>query len=99
LADKFNLGTYSKGVVRNYTFTKTGSVALLCNVHQEMEAYIVVLKNPYYAVTDRKGHFEISDVPPGSYRLTTWHNKLKPRAKEVVVPDQGAAEVKFKLRR
>ncbi len=99
LADKFNLGTYPKGVVRNYTFTKTGSVALLCNVHQEMEAYIVVLKNPFYAVTDRKGHFEISNVPPGTYRLTTWHKKLKPGDTEVVVPTQGTVETKFKLRR
>lgn len=65
----FNLGTYPPGSVREVTFRRSGVVELLCNVHPEMSAYIVVLDTPYFAKTDRQGHFQITDLLPGNYTL------------------------------
>jgi plastocyanin len=72
-AKKFDLGLYARGQTKDQTFDKTGVVALLCNIHSEMSAYIVVVDTPYYAVTDKKGRFKIANVESGTYTLHVWH--------------------------
>lgn len=90
---KFNLGTYPKGIVRSFTFDRLGEVVILCNIHPEMEAYILVLKNPFFAVTDKTGKFTISGVPSGRYTLRTWHEKLKPQTKQISVMENTTTTV------
>lgn len=52
----------------------TGLVNLKCNGgHTWMNAEMMVVSHPYYAVTDESGKFEISDVPPGDYEIVAWH--------------------------
>ncbi len=59
-AEKFNLGTWPKGEKRHYTFKEAGCVSvILCSVHPEMEAYIVVTPTPYFAVSQKSGKYEI----------------------------------------
>ncbi|HLK60779.1 MAG TPA: carboxypeptidase regulatory-like domain-containing protein [Chthonomonadaceae bacterium] len=72
-AKKFDLGMYPRGAVKTVTFDKPGLVALLCNVHSDMSAYIMVVDTPYYAVTDKQGKFRIANVPPGAYTVHAWH--------------------------
>lgn len=91
----FNLGTYGQGVKKAVTFEELGEVTLLCNVHPEMVAYILVVQNPYFGLTDKKGNFEIKGVPPGKYRLKVWHEKLKEVSQEVVVEAGKTAVVEF----
>ena len=69
IADKFNLGTWPPGEIKTYTFKQTGAAILLCNVHAEMEGYVVVLQNPFFSLTDENGNYTIKDVPAGSYTL------------------------------
>lgn len=71
-ARMFNLGTYSSGMKRTVTFEKPGVVELLCNVHPEMSAYILVLETPYFILTDKRGFFRIDDVVPGRYSVSFW---------------------------
>lgn len=80
------------------TFRQEGVVTLLCNRHPEMSAYIVVLQNPFFALTNEKGEFAIKNVPPGSYTVKAWHEKLKPQGQEVKVTEGGRVRVDFKLR-
>ncbi len=51
-------------------------IKVTCDVHSWMEGWIVVADHPYYAVSDENGAFRIGDVPPGSYVLEFWHEKL-----------------------
>lgn len=100
--DKFNLGTWGKGKVKTYTFNRLGEVVLLCNIHPEMEAFIVVLPMPYFAKTNKEGHYIIENVPPGNYVLKVWHEKLRrsvPKEIAVIVPETGEIEVSFELSR
>lgn len=90
-----NLGTWPKGEKRSFTFDKAGVVPLLCNVHPEMAAYIVVSPTPYYAVTDDAGNYKIKDVPDGSYTLVAWHEGAKNQSKPVSVA--GGAKADFTL--
>jgi len=51
-----------------------GVVTLKCNGgHTWMNAEMMVVTHPYYAVTDESGKFELTNVPPGQYELVAWH--------------------------
>ncbi len=110
---KFNLGSYKPGESQTVVFDKPGIVELRCDVHAEMAAFILVMKNPYFAVTDKKGNFEIPDsgylqqvglegianLPPGEYTIKTRHEKLKTQKKSIVVPDTTDVAVQLDLKR
>jgi plastocyanin len=112
-AEKFNLGSYKPGESITVMFDKPGIVELRCDVHAEMAAYIMVMKNPYFAVTDDKGRFEIpdsnylkhsgitgvTDIPPGKYFIKTRHEKLKTKKQTVIVPENGTISIQFELTR
>lgn len=87
-----NLGTWPKGEKRPYTFDKPGAVPLLCNVHPEMAAYVIVSPTPYFAETDDSGSYKIKDVPDGSYTVVAWHEGAKNQSKPVTVSGSGKAD-------
>lgn len=87
-----NLGTWPKGDKRPFTFDKVGAVQLLCNVHPEMEGYIVVSPTPYFAQTDDSGNYKIKDVPDGNYTVIAWHEGAKNQSKPVTVAGGGKAD-------
>jgi plastocyanin len=82
---KYNLGTWPQGETREHVFDKPGVYTQLCRVHPEMEAFIVVLDTPYFAVTDGAGKYTIADVPPGKYTLIAWGERLKSVKQEVTI--------------
>ncbi len=96
-AEKFNLGTWPQGETKSYTFKKECAAVLLCKVHPEMEAYVVAVATPYFAVAMADGTFHIGDVPDGSYTVKVWHPKLKAAEKPVTVA--GPTEVNFEIAR
>ena len=99
-AEKFNLGSWPKGTLRSYTYNEFGCQAvMLCNVHPEMEAWVVVLQNPYFFKTDKDGLFSIENVPAGKYMLKVWHKKLKGKPQEVEVPAEGEITVDCSMKR
>ncbi len=99
-SEKFNLGSWPKGHTKSYTFKAPGCVStLLCNVHPEMEGYVVVVETPYFAVSATDGSYSIKNVPPGKYTLKIWHEKLKGADVSVDVPEKGSATVDFDLHR
>ena len=110
---KFNLGSYKPGDNKAVLFEKPGIVELRCDVHAEMAAYILVMNNPYFAVTDKNGNFQIpdsdylekagmgdlADLAPGKYFIKTWHEKLKTQKKAITVPENGETVVQLNLKR
>ena len=99
-AEKFNLGSWPKGQTRSYKFKNKGCTpVLLCNVHPEMEAYVVTLQNPYFAVSEKDGSYTIKNVPAGKFTMNIWHEKLKGSSQEVTVPESGDVVVDFEIKR
>ena len=92
---RFNLGLYRRSTVRKVRFERPGVVELLCNVHLEMSAYIVVTKNPYYALTGPDGSFRIANVPPGRRLIRCRHERYGVRERQVNIPAEGTLEVNF----
>ena len=89
-----NLGSFPKGQKRSFRFEKPGVVPILCNVHPEMSAYIVVSPTPYHALIDNHlGSFAIANVPDGDYTLTVWHEGYKPQTRAIKVADSVKIDV------
>ena len=101
--EKYNLGTWPQGESKDYVFTKCAKAPCvytqLCRVHPEMEGYIVVLQNPFFAVTTKDGHYDIENVPPGTYTVGVWHAKGKAQPKPVTVEAGKPLTVDFVLGR
>jgi plastocyanin len=97
--EKYNLGTWPQGETKDHVFAKCAKAPCvyvqLCRIHPEMEAYIVVLQNPFFAVTAADGRYTIENVPPGSYSLGVWHAKGKAQPKPVTVDASKPATVDF----
>ena len=85
-----NLGTWPKGEKKSFQFNDVGVAGLLCNVHPEMNGYVVVVPTPYFAVTDKNGNYEIKNVPPGKYTVKTWSEDGKVTTQAVEVTAGGA---------
>jgi len=90
-----SLGTWPKGQTRVFQFPTPGVVPLLCNVHPEMAAHLVVTPTPFFAETDEAGNFKIAAIPDGTYTATAWHEGYKTMSKPVTVASD--AKVEFTL--
>lgn len=71
------------------------AVGLTCDRHDFMENWLYVVKNPYYAISDESGKFEISQIPSGDYNLVAWHPVLGMKEQRVTVTPQGYLPVDF----
>jgi plastocyanin len=92
---KHNLGTFPTGQKAAYKFDHPGVVPVLCNVHPDMSAYIIVTPTPYYAQTDQiLGGYFIQNVPDGQYKAIVWH---KGKSTSQVVKVAGNTKVDFTI--
>jgi Polysaccharide lyase family 4, domain II len=77
-AATYNLPFPFTNQVVSRTMPTAGLANVRCNGgHAWMNAEILVVTHPYYAVTDESGRFELTDVPPGEYELVAWHEGWK----------------------
>jgi plastocyanin len=89
---EFNTGQPMQGMKSTYTFTAAEvMVPFKCDVHGWMNAYVGVMTHPFFAVTGPDGKFEIKGVPPGTYTVEAWHERLGPMTQSVTI---GASETK-----
>jgi hypothetical protein len=72
-------------------------IAVSCDAHNWMHGWWFVAGNPYYAVTDSSGKFMIKDVPPGTYSLEVWQEKLGTQTRKVTVEPGKTATVDFTM--
>ena len=92
-----NMGTWPRGQQRSFKFDNPGVVPLLCNVHPDMAAYIIVSPTPYFAETDKTGAFKIENVPDGTYKLTAWNEAGKGKTQTVSITVSGDVEANIAL--
>jgi plastocyanin len=69
---RFDLGLYEAGTEKEVAFNTPGISYIFCNIHAHMSAAVITLETPYFAVSNGKGDFVISDVPAGEYTLNIW---------------------------
>ncbi|KQS04969.1 plastocyanin/azurin family domain protein [Sphingomonas sp. Leaf357] len=76
-AKKFDLKLYGKDDTRSVVFDHTGAVALGCNIHDQMSAFIIVVDTPFAVQTDAAGHATISNLPAGGATVRVWHPSIR----------------------
>ena len=112
----FNLALPNKDQMVDITrrLTRPGVIRVLCDAHPHMFAWVVVHDSPYVAVTDDRGTFKIDSIPPGTYKVTMWHEGFRARgvdkdgrplyedpitvSKNVTIAPKSAATVQFELK-
>jgi plastocyanin len=93
---EFNNGQPIQGMKMNHTFkAKEVMVPFKCDVHGWMNAYVGVLDHPYYAVTGTDGAFELKGLPPGTYTIEAWHEKLGASSQSVTLGPKEAKDITF----
>ena len=88
---RFDLGKYPKGDSRRVDFRRPGLVNVYCDIHSNMEAFILVVPNHAFARPSTTGEFALPELPPGHYELHLWHPDLGSQTIPVDVPASGDA--------
>jgi len=93
---EFNTGQPIQGMKTTHTFTaKEVMVPFKCDVHGWMNAYVGVLDHPYFSVSDKDGKFDIKNLPPGTYTIEAWHEKLGTMTQSVTIGAKDTKEIAF----
>jgi plastocyanin len=85
---EFNTAQPIQGMKTTHTFTAKENdvvVPFKCDVHGWMNAYVGVLDHPYFAVSKPDGSFSIANLPPGTYAVTAWHERLGTQTQNITV--------------
>ena len=80
--DTLDIGTWGPGEKVSHIFKESGLVIVLCQLHLEMAAHILVLESPFFTVAEidaktQQAKYEIREVPAGEYMIKAWHKKLR----------------------
>lgn len=95
---RFDLGMYKSGDMREMTFDKPGIIRVGCNIHANMAAYLVVVDAPNYVVAEQNGAFSFRSLKPGKYKVRAWSEQSsEPLTTEVTIK-AGANEQSFDLK-
>jgi len=85
-------------VTKKIKLRKGNGMKIECDAHDFMHSFVFVAKNPYFALVDDTGHFEITDVPPGKYKIMVWHGflgEVKGGKVEVVAGGETAIDLSY----
>ena len=91
----FNVGQPTNMESKKQFSQQEVMVPVTCEVHGWMQAYIGVVDHPYYAVTNEDGTFSIQGLPPGTYTVEAWHEKLGTKTAQVTVAAQETKTADF----
>lgn len=99
---RFDLGLYEAGTTRSVRFDRAGVSFLFCNIHPEMSAVVVAVETPYFALSNRAGHWAIPDVPDGRYEMHVWYERslpeeLKGLARPIVISASNRSVDRIRL--
>lgn len=93
---QFNTAQPFEGMRHTHSFAKPEiMVPFKCDIHPWMIAYVGVASHPYFAVTSGGGRFELKDVPPGTYTIEAWHEKLGTQTATVTIGEKESKEIGF----
>lgn len=88
-----NVGLERRGTAVAHVLERPGLITILCDVHGWMQAYVRVDDHPFHAASDEDGWFRIAAVPPGTYTLELWHERLGTRTLRVDIRAGGTTHV------
>lgn len=91
----FNMGQPNPGIREKIFHKPEPHVKFKCDIHKWMTAWVWVVDNPFYGITDAAGKFAIKDLPAGEYTLGAWHERYGEKEAQAKVAADGSIEVNF----
>jgi plastocyanin len=79
---EFNPGMRTQGESERTVLTRPGLYQVKCDRHGWMSAFLRVESHPFHAVTNEKGHFEITGIPAGTYQVGMFHERFRPQPRD-----------------
>lgn len=93
---EFNQGQPVQFSKLSRTFTAPEvMVRVKCDMHRWMAAWIGVVSHPYFSVSGSDGSFQIGNLPPGTYTLEAWHEKLGKKTAQVTIASSQTQTAAF----
>jgi plastocyanin len=93
---EFNLGQSIQGMKDTHVFTtQEVMVPFRCDVHKWMNSFVGVVAHPFFAVTAADGTFELKGLPPGTYTIEAWQEKLGTKTATVTIGAKESKDVPF----
>jgi hypothetical protein len=94
--DAWNFIISRQGASRTLKFDKPElGIRVGCDIHPWMVAYLSIFEHPYFGVTPIDGTVTLATVPPGSYVVAAWHEKLGTKEQRVELAERATAEVEI----
>ena len=93
----FDLGSYPRGHTKSQQFRKAGLIKVYCHIHSHMSASIMVFDHPFFTIPRADGSFSIADVPPGSYKVSAWHERIGENTQSIRIEPGRPSEIQFVL--
>lgn len=86
-------------MVQTVKMTKDRRVFVMqCGFHAYMESWGLVAEHPYYVVTDEQGKFELTDIPPGTYKVKLWHPYVRDDIEQTItIEAKGVTKAELKV--
>ncbi|WP_421869572.1 carboxypeptidase regulatory-like domain-containing protein [Motiliproteus sp.] len=78
-AKRFQLQLYGQDESKSIVFDQPGVIALGCNIHDNMLAFVYVTDHPFYSLSGDDGSVSFDDLPAGTYKVYAWHPDIKDR--------------------
>ena len=96
-AKTFQLPLYKGTPANPVVFAEPGVATLGCNIHDKMNAYVVIVDTPYFAKTESVGQVDLRNLPAGHYTVHAWHPDMKeaPPAQSLTVSDEERKDLVF----
>jgi plastocyanin len=86
---RFDLGKYPRGESRQIVFSRPGLVNVFCDIHSDMEAFVLVLPHHGFTQPSVSGAFALPELPAGHYIVHAWQPDLGEVNTTVEVPETG----------
>lgn len=94
-AKRFDLGRYrpEERPIPSQVFDKPGVITLRCEIHEHMRGLILVLETPHFVLSDPEGHFRLSGLPAGAFKLKAWISSQTTYERSVELKSGATAHV------
>ena len=95
--EKWDFGMVEAHGRRTRTFENAGYYTVLCHLHPNELAFLLVLPSSFIARADKKGEYVMPNVPAGDYELVAWAPRVKKEIRKVTVAN-GELSADFDLK-
>ena len=93
----FDLGRFQQDASKSVKFDHPGVVQVFCHIHSDMSAVVLVVPNRLFTSPASGGSYAVRGIPPGTYRVTAWHERAKPITATVQIRADQATQIDFNI--